>query len=284
MKAVYGGKTSSEVKEIEIPKRSEKRADSISIEVNEHTGEITSIKVDEGEILRTPVHFNITRYTDNDQKLLPEWNDRCRLPWCRPHILSLEKSDGYYKFKGALAANCLMPAAEFELEYKVNKNELEIAVSYKLADYVKSFPRFGFEFGLDKSRQAFSYIGYGPYESYSDKHVACEYGYYESTAKENYDMNYIRPQESGSHYASKYLSIKDLFEATAEKPFSFSVNPYTTAQLRDAKHAFELPENDFTNVCIDLAMRGVGSHSCGPALPSEHEIRREGSNRFKLLF
>ena len=284
MKAVYGGKTSSEVKEVEIPKRSGKRADSVSVEVNEHTGEITSIRVDECEILRTPVHFNITRYTDNDQKLLPEWNDRCRLPWCRPHILSLEKSDGYYKFKGVLAANCLMPAAEFELEYKVNKNELEISVSYKLADYVKSFPRFGFEFGVDKKYQSFAYIGFGPYESYSDKHVACEYGYYESSAAENYCMNYIRPQESGSHYASKILDINDLFRVSAKDPFSFSVNPYTTEQLRDTYHAFELPENDFVNVCIDLAMRGVGSHSCGPELPPEHEIPREGSNRFKFVF
>ena len=104
------------------------------------------------------------------------------------------------------------------------------------------------------------------------------------SAEENYDMKYIRPQESGSHCDCKYLAVKDLFKVTAEKPFSCSVNPYTTEQLRETRHAFELEENDFVNVCIDVAMRGVGSHSCGPDLPDEFEIPRQGSNTFKLKF
>jgi len=137
---------------------------------------------------------------------------------------------------------------------------------------------------VDKAHGKFSYVGFGPSESYNDKHIACEYGYYESSAEENYDRNYIRPQESGSHYACKYLAVKDLFRVTAEQPFSCSVSPYTTAQLRQTLHSFELEENDFVNVCIDLAMRGVGSHSCGPELPAECEIPRSGKNTFKFTF
>ena len=30
-------------------------------------------------------------------------------------------------------------------------------------------------------------------------------------------------------------------------------NPYSTAQLRDTLHNFDLPENDFVNLCLDLA-------------------------------
>ena len=284
MKAVYGGKTKSEITDVEIPKSTYKFSSDIDIEVNEHTGEITSIKADGNEVLRTPIHFNITRYTDNDRDLLPHWFTRCNLRGCKPHIFSCEKSKNHYKFEGALAANCLMPAAEFTLEYLVTGNELTVSVSYKLADYVERFPRFGFEFGVDKGHCNFSYVGFGPSESYADKKAACEYGYYVSSAEENYDMKYIRPQESGSHCDCKYLAVKDLFKVTAEKPFSCSVNPYTTEQLRETRHAFELEENDFVNVCIDVAMRGVGSHSCGPDLPDEFEIPRQGSNTFKFKF
>ena len=71
---------------------------------------------------------------------------------------------------------------------------------------------------------------------------------------------------------------------TAEESFSCSVNPFTTAQLRETLHSFELEENDFVNVCIDLAMRGVGSHSCGPDLPAEFEISKVGKNTFKFTF
>ena len=185
---------------------------------------------------------------------------------------------------GCLAANCLMPAVDFELCYEVNGNELTVTVAYKIADYVKSLPRFGLEFGFDKAYGEFSYVGFGPSESYVDKHIASEYGHYVSSADENYDFGYVRPQESGSHYACKYLAVKDLFKVTAEKPFSCSVNPYTTAQLRDTLHSFELEENDFVNVCIDLAMRGIGSNSCGPRLKEEYEIPREYKNTFKFTF
>ena len=71
---------------------------------------------------------------------------------------------------------------------------------------------------------------------------------------------------------------------TAKEPFSFSLNPYTTKQLTETMHSFELEENDFVNVCIDIAMRGLGSHSCGPDLPEKYEIPRAGKNIFKLVF
>ena len=284
MMAVYGGKTKSEVCPVDIPPSTYKFSSAIAIEVNEHTGEITSIKADGNEVLRTPMHFNITRYTDNDRDLVPHWIGRCHLDACKPHIFSCEKTDNSYKFKGCLAANCLMPAVEFELVYEVTGNVLIATIGYKLADYVERFPRFGVEFGVDKAYGNFSYVGFGPSESYVDKHIASEYGYYVNSAEENYDYEYIRPQESGSHYACKYLAVKNLFKVTAEQPFSCSVNPFTTEQLRETLHSFELEENDFVNVCIDLAMRGVGSHSCGPDLPAEYEIPKEFKNTFKFTF
>ena len=284
MKAVYGGKIKSEICDVEIPNRVRTTSADIAIEVNEHTGEIISIKADGREVLRTPMHLNITRYTDNDRRLVSHWFEGCGLDRCKPHIYAFERDDNTYKFKGCLATNCLLPAVEYELIYEVVENELTVTVDYHLADYIEKFPRFGLEFGVGKEYETFSYIGYGPYESYVDKHVACDYGYFESSARENYDCNYIRPQESGSHYACKYLEIKDLFKVTAESPFSCSVNPFTTKQLCEAKHAFELEENDFVNVCIDLGMRGIGSHSCGPQLAERYEIPRSGKNSFRFVF
>ena len=38
------------------------------------------------------------------------------------------------------------------------------------------------------------------------------------------------------------------------------------------------------NHCIDLAMRGLGSKSCGPDLAKEYEIPREFSNTFYFRF
>lgn len=281
MRAVYGGKLESPIKEIPLPK-TVAYAKTLAIEADEDTGELISVKADGKEVLYAPMRLNITRYIDNDrghQHLYKKY----KLNDCRPWIFQSEKLPNGYRFQGALAANCRRPAAFFELAYLVKDNTLAVELSYEFADYLKKPTRFGLEFAVDKAYSAFSYVGYGPYESYIDKHVASDYGYYENTAQGNYTP-YVRPQETGSHYASKYLAIKDLVMVTAETPFSFSVLPYTTAQLRDTEHAFELPENGFVNVCVDVAMRGIGSFSCGPDILPEEEIPRKAKNTFIFTF
>lgn len=283
MKAVYGGKRESKITDVAIPE-GESNAKAISIEVNEYTGELTSVKADGKEVLRAPMRFNLLRYTDNERTLYPRWVNKYRLGVCHQYALDCVKTENGYSFSGAIAANCFEPAASFELSYAVSGNELTVDVGYEFADYIESPARLGFEFAVDKAYDRFAYVGFGPTESYVDKKIACEYGYYESSAKENYDINVVRPQESGSHCDSKYLAIKDLFALTADAPFSFSVNPYTTKQLCNTKHNFELTENDFVNVCVDLAMRGVGSHSCGPKLDAKYEIPKKAKNTFKFKF
>ena len=284
MKAVYGKKIASEEKNIEIPRGDTHPCQKIEILADEHTGALLSIKVDKKEVLASPMHINFTRYTDNDRHLLSLWNKTLRLDECKVHVFSCEKLDYGYKFEGVIAASCIMPILEFKLEYAVRGSELAVSLSYKLDEYAQSFPRFGVEFAVDKRYSAFSYVGYGPSESYVDKHIAAEYGCYESVAEENYCKGYIRPQESGSHFATRYLRANGLFELTADAPFSFSYNPYTTEQLCNVTHNFMLPENDFVNVCVDVAMRGVGSYSCGPRLAEKYEISKEGGNTFRFVF
>ena len=283
MKAVYGGKTRSEIRPVALPETVE-RAREVAVTLDRETGGLTSILVDGQEVLATPLRLNYRRYTDNDRYVVSSWNGTYRLHACRPEVDEiLEREDGY-TVRGHLAVNCLMPALRYTLSYTVKGGTLTVGVDYEIADYVETMPRLGLEFGLDKKYSAFSYVGYGPHESYVDKHVACEYGYFESTARENYEQGYVRPQESGSHYACRYLAVRDLLAVTADAPFSFSLNPYTTRQLIDTSHHFALPENPFVTVCLDLAMRGVGSASCGPALDAEYEIPRKGKNNFTIVF
>ena len=279
MQAVYGGKTRSEVKKVVIPKV-EQSGKNVQIQADENTGELLSIKVEGREILRSPMRLNITRYIDNEMKLVRGREIAYGLRDCKPYILESKNEGNRYEFKGVLAIPTRTPAVAFTIVYEVNGSSLKVEVEYTVAEYIKHLPRFGLEFAVDKNKCNFSYVGFGPYESYVDKNVACEYGYYESNAKANYDENYVRPQESGSHYHSEYLCVDGCFALLADKPFSFSVNPYTTAQLRDTTHAYALKENDFVNVCIDLAMRGVGSHSCGPMLDEQYEIPKQGKNTF----
>ena len=282
MKAVYGGKLRPDTPKVAIPPF-ENIAKSLTMQVNEETGAICSLKVDGKEVLKSPIALNIFRYIDNDMFDEKEWCDIYRLPECKQITESFEKLGDTYRFKGIICANCLTPAVRYILTYSVSGTELTIGVEYEIANYIKSLPRFGLEFSLTEEYSKFAYIGYGPTESYIDKLAATDFGYYENDVCGNF-TNYIRPQENGSHYGTIYLRIKKLFSMTAENPFSFSLLPYTTKELYTKKHSFELKGTDSVNLCIDIAMRGIGTRSCGPVLSEKDTVPRKGKNVFVFRF
>ena len=73
-------------------------------------------------------------------------------------------------------------------------------------------------------------------------------------------------------------------EITAEKLFSFSVLPYSRQMLASANHDFELQEGDNVYVCLDIAMSGVGTNSCGPELAQKYRAPKIGKNKFRVVF
>lgn len=281
MKAVYGGKLESVKKDIPLPNIPES-CKKILIEVDENTGALTSLKVDSKEILLTPMTLNIIRYIDND-KIARLIYDKYKLNTCKPYVYKLEKLDNGYIAEGVMSADCVMPLLKFGIRYEVHNNELLVSLNYEYAEHARKLPRVGIEFGISKQYSEFSYIGFGPYESYVDKNLASEYGFYHSNAEDNF-THYIRPQESGSHYAAKYVHIDKLVHIIADNEFSFSINPYSTRQLVETAHDYELEQNHYVNVCLDIAQRGIGSGSCGPDIEQRYEIPDKGSIQFKLIF
>lgn len=282
VQAVYAGKLSPSTPESishPIPDYGNKE---IKIKVNPDTAELESLTADGTEVLRSPVRLNVNRYIDNERVHAETRANRYCMGNLRQHVLSSTVSDGKQIYHGVLSADTMAPFLTFDIGYATSGNELTVDVSYTVSDYIKHPPRVGLELDLDGLYSAFSYVGYGPYETYVDKLAASEYGYYSSLAEFNYDHGYVRPQESGSHYGTTFLSVDGLLTVTATAPFSFSLNPYSTSQIMSAMHDFELPKTDTVTLCLDLAMRGVGSHSCGPELEEKYEIPRSGSITFTV--
>ena len=188
--------------------------------------------------------------------------------------------DGTVEFFGKLAKECLRPFMQFSLAVKPFSCGTDVRLCYEVADYVQYLPRIGLEFALKGEDLAFEYDGFGASESYIDKHMASAFGTYRSTAEQNYG-HYIKPQESGSHFASTRLRIGDM-EITAQKPFSFNASPYSTYMLAQTPHDFELQRTGKTYVNLDIAMSGVGSHSCGPELAEAYRAPKKGENIFRI--
>ncbi len=276
MKAVYGGKREKDFVS-PIGALGEKGEGApCEVIVNEN-GEIEKI----GNLcLQSPMRIAIFRaYIDNDRFERQAWEN---LKGYIQTLDSVEKEGNKRIYKGRLVKNCIKPILHYEISVEPFANGADITLSYQASDCISYLPRIGFSFALDKKYQAFRYTGYGPTESYIDKRLATSYGEYSTTVAENFN-DYIKPQENGSHFATTKLSIDDILEVTAKNPFSFSVLPYSTEQLTQAKHNFELGESDGAYVHLDVAMSGVGTASCGPGLIDKYKAPKKGCNAFRLI-
>ena len=56
---------------------------------------------------------------------------------------------------------------------------------------------------------------------------------------------------------------------------SFDISPYTQEELTQKMHNYELEESPYTVVCVDFAMTGIGSGSCGPIMAEEFRYNPE---------
>ncbi len=276
LKAVYGGKRQKKVILPEGALAEKGEGTPVEVAVNE-CGEIEKIG---GLRLQAPMKIEILRaYIDNDRFVASLWG---RLEGYAQTVDDIEETDGKRIYKGRLVKNCLKPILYYTLSVEPFNGGVDIFLSYEVNDYIPYLPRIGLAFALDKACQRFSYTGYGETESYIDKHLSSVYGEYRSTALKNF-QRYIKPQENGSHFGATKLSIEGAMEITAKRAFSFSVLPYSTAQLSATKHDFELGESDGTYVHLDIAMSGIGSNSCGPQLAEAYWAPKKGENYFRIL-
>ena len=277
LQAIYGGKREQTyITPKIVPLTQLSCRNPIKYEIGEN-GELLSV----GKLVFSePLKVNIFRaYIDNDRNIRNEWRNYENAGQIAYEI---KKLDNAVKVVGKMCRNCFAPILNFTIEYTFYDDAVDVELNYAVADYVSYLPRIGLKFALPgRMEDKFIYKGYGPHESYIDKHIGDEYGEYESTAQKEY-FRYVRPQESGSHCGSTEVEFDDI-KITAENPFSFSVIPYSAEMLALSAHDFELPETDSVYVSLDVAMSGVGTNSCGPELAQKYRAPKKGRNKFRII-
>ena len=137
-----------------------------------------------------------------------------------------------------------------------------------------ALPRFGLRLFLPKAMENVSYCGIGPNESYSDKRRSSYYGSFDTTVDALHE-DYIRPQENGSHAGCDVVTLtggNTKFTAVSAVPFSFNASRYTQEELTEKAHNYELEDCGSTVLCLDYALNGIGSNSCGPVLLDKYAL------------
>lgn len=248
------------------------------------SGAVVSLMHDGKKIFKRPLEPNIMRApTDNDRFIKNEWL-AARFDKQTTQARSYQISGNQVVFKGYMSSARYEPCMAFTLEYKFFEEGADIAFAYRFADDMPYPPRVGFKTSLDKRFNSVTYYGFGPYESYIDKRLACIKDVYTDTVA-NLEQHYIKPQENGSHCGCGFMTISDgttVVEVTG-KDFSFSALPHSVDEYMAAKHDCELSEQTETHLCLDLYMSGIGSNSCGPELAERYRAPKEGKGALRLL-
>lgn len=114
-----------------------------------------------------------------------------------------------------------------------------------------------------------TYFGKGPHENYPDRKSGAHVGLYHVTPETMGYAKYIVPGENGSRSDCEWVSFRReesgdglLVYAEEDKTFSCSAIHYTTKELDQASHTYDLPlranGEDPVYVNIDHRLMGLG--------------------------
>lgn len=260
----------------ETPKTFVVEAGSLRVEFGKKTGTPLSIMKNGEAYIDIPVRYNVYRApADNDATINTEW-ERAGYNRIATKVYSCVAKEEADCVKitcdMSIAAVHIQPFLRISAEWSFRAdNSIEVKMHVVRNEEFPYLPRFGLEFHLPKSDgKNVEYYGYGPCESYIDKHISSYVDLFSLTG-DKMDEEYIKPQENGNRYGCIYMKAGK-FAAVSESTFDMHVSAYEMDELITKKHNYELIQSEYTVCSTDYLMSGVGSNSCGPQLLEQYRL------------
>ena len=247
--------------------------------IDKRTALFTEMKFAGREYLNHPMELNIWRApTDNDMYIKSEWK-KAHYDKAYTRAYTTEVVQGKHGVKitshASVVAETVQKILDVTITWKIEAaGKIDADIEVTKDDEFPDLPRFGVRMFLDKKLSAARYFGMGPQESYCDKHQAASHGLYQANVDDLHE-DYIRPQENGSHYDCEYVELNNSrygIVVSAENAFSFNASYYTQEELEKKTHNYELTESDSVVFCVDYALNGIGSNSCGPVVLEQYRF------------
>ena len=247
--------------------------------IDKRTALFTEMKFAGREYLNHPMELNIWRApTDNDMYIKSEWK-KAHYDKAYTRAYTTEVVQGKHGVKitshASVVAETVQKILDVTITWKIEAaGKIDADIEVTKDDEFPDLPRFGVRMFLDKKLSAARYFGMGPQESYCDKHQAASHGLYQANVDDLHE-DYICPQENGSHYDCEYVELNNSrygIVVSAENAFSFNASYYTQEELEKKTHNYELTESDSVVFCVDYALNGIGSNSCGPVVLEQYRF------------
>ena len=255
-----------------------------SYEFDKVTGMFTQMVYKNQNLLEKPMEFNIWRApTDNDRVIRNKWEaagyHRMTVK-CYDATVETTTQDVRIHSTVSLSAIHIQKIVDLKITWIISADGTLLSHMDCTRNLEVPFlPRFGIKLYLKNNMNTVEYLGYGPYESYQDKHRASHIAHFTTTVQDLHE-NYVKPQENGSHYGCDFVSVENArirltAYANQDKTISFNASKYSIEELSTVKHNFDLTESGHTILCLDYLQSGIGSGSCGPQLVEKYQLCAE---------
>ncbi|PTM59862.1 glycoside hydrolase family 2 TIM barrel-domain containing protein [Desmospora activa] len=122
-------------------------------------------------------------------------------------------------------------------------------------------PAIGLLFTMDRAFNQLAWYGKGPHETYWDRSTGAKVGVYRGTVQDQY-VPYLKPQECGNKTDVRWATITDHngigLKINGLPLVELNALSYTSSQLEEASHGYQLPQSDQVVVRINDKQMGVG--------------------------
>ena len=136
-------------------------------------------------------------------------------------------------------------------------------------------PRFGMQMTIPAEFDTMTWYGRGPHETYWDRKAGARVDVYSSSVDDQY-FDYSEPQETGNRTDVRWVSLTRNdgvgIEAIGLPQLSVAALFYSTEDIEEAKHRYEMKRRDFITLNLDHKQTGVGGEDSWGARPLPQHI------------
>ena len=241
------------------------KAGNIAYTFDKPYGRISSIICGGKELLSAPVEPQIWRAPCYNRGSSEMWRlKNFRYAAQKTYSCLVCETDGgvCIKTKTAIGGPSCPPVIHADVEYKFTPDGcVTLCFDGDVIEKCPILPKVGYRLFMPAENESVSYFGFGPREAYVDRYKSQRLGLWNTTVTDNFE-HYIRPQENGAHYGTRFAEVYSnaaglRFEPFGMEHFSFNAQHFTAQMLEDTKHDFELEPLNDTVVSLDWRMTGI---------------------------
>jgi beta-galactosidase/beta-glucuronidase len=139
-----------------------------------------------------------------------------------------------------------------------------------------ALPRVGLMARLPEALSDVQWLGLGPDEAYVDTRAASSFDRWFADV-DALLTDYIFPQENGNRHKCDYVALTrpggSGLLVVGQPAIDFSAHWHTPMDFENARHPHELIRRPFVTLNLDHAQNGIGTHSCGPGVLDQYQLK-----------